>query len=117
MASAQLERRKKTNRKSLHGADVQERGLESGDVFLCCSPFLAVLHGRMDRVTVASENVTLAPASQQSLDRLRTSQTAGHVERRFPRQVEVVHPGTQTTTQDLKTTVRSTTVQRLKGLK
>lgn len=117
MTSAHLDRRKWIKKVKFSGT-LDANGFVpvvcGGQSFTlpCSSPFLAVLHGSMNGVTVASKYVTFGPASQQGLDCLRASQAAGHVEGRFSCQVGFVHPSTQAATQHLKTTIRSTTVNR-----
>lgn len=65
------------------------------------SPLLAVLHGTVDGVASATNDTTLSPATQQTFDGLHTSQAAGHVERRLPVVVQLIHPRAQPRAQDL----------------
>lgn len=65
------------------------------------SPLLAVLHGTVDGVASATDDITLGPTPQQSFDGLHASQTAGHVERRLPVVVQLIHPRAQPRAHDL----------------
>lgn len=65
------------------------------------SPLLSIFHSSVNRVAFATGDITLGPATQQGLDRLHTSQTAGHMERRLPIVVQLIHPRAQSRAQGL----------------
>lgn len=56
------------------------------------SPLLTVLHGIVNGVASATNDITLGPSIQQSFDGLYSSQAAGHVEWCFPAVVQLIHP-------------------------
>lgn len=55
----------------------------------------------MDGVASAANDVTFGPTSQQSFDGLHASKTAGHVERRLPIVIQLIHSRAQPQAHDL----------------